>query len=45
MNRDHMSFRKRRAMLLLDLLRAGMHIEPSRVTWALIVTGDLLEIR
>jgi hypothetical protein len=38
--RNNIPAKKRLAHEILDLVRNGLRVEPSRVKWALIVLGD-----
>lgn len=40
-SRDPETHLRARANRLLDRARAGMNISEERITWALIITGDL----
>jgi hypothetical protein len=40
MNRLHLNEEEREAMRILDMVRAGMDVPATTVTWALFVTGD-----
>lgn len=39
--RDHITPRQRLAHEILDMVRAGIQVSPVRVSWALIVLGDV----
>ncbi|WP_156374698.1 hypothetical protein [Pseudorhodoferax sp. Leaf274] len=41
MTREHLTEMAREAMHVLDMVRAGMDVPAKRITWALMVTGDL----